>query len=697
MLAALAWLSPLRDIEPRWGLSALYAIRGVRPAPPQVSVIAMNLRAAEKLGVPARPDRWPRSLHAELVDGLHEVGATVVAFDLLFDRAREPDGDQRLMQAMRRSGNVVLVQYLRRDKLHAGNSWAVVDRVVEPLPLFAEAALASAPFIVLKARDGISEYPAFVPEGGALPSLPLLLAAIMEPAPLAALASAVQIGGAQGTEGAQGTHALPSQLVALRRLAQADTPRRAALLNKLAASSTPGWPSLLSVRNPRVTFNFYGPPGRIDTIGYDRAIEWLRSAAPEAARLRGRAVLVGLSEFNQPEQRDVYPTPWSSVEGLDISGAELAATALANQLDGSALRRLPATQELGVTAVLSALFLVPWLFWLPWHAALASVAIASVYSVGAALLFERVYLWLPLALPLLVVLPCAVVVGLVLRYSAVERQRVRLRTALTHYAPDEVIGQLARELQGRDDLVNVVCLSSDIEDYTHRVECRNPADARAWINAYFENVFPIIRAHGGHVVDHAGDSMVCVWLSRDQPAAACLAAVQAGLAIHTLCNTCQGEQLSATDLDAWPTRIGLHLGPVSLGETNVGDMLHAQPRIVGDIVNTASRIQSANKALGCRVLVSEPVAAHLPTHSVRPLGRFMLQGKAQPVGLVDPMPATPELSALYAQALTAREQGLLDAARSALDRLRAKYPNDGPTAYLLTQLNASGPLSLSLK
>jgi adenylate cyclase len=181
LVAGLTVFTPLRTAEISWGLGALYAARGERPAPPRVSVVALNTRAADALGVPARADRWPRSLHAELIERLQGQGAAVVGFDLLFERPREPADDARLAAAMQGAGNVVLVEYLRRDKVPSGATVATIDRRIPPMPLFSNAALATAPFVLTKAPEGVFDYLAFAPEGDDLPTLPLVMAAAMEP------------------------------------------------------------------------------------------------------------------------------------------------------------------------------------------------------------------------------------------------------------------------------------------------------------------------------------------------------------------------------------------------------------------------------------------------------------------------------------------------------------------------------------
>ena len=75
-----------------------------------------------------------------------------------------------------------------------------------------------------------------------------------------------------------------------------------------------------------------------------------------------------------------------------------------------------------------------------------------------------------------------------------------------------------------------------------------------------------------------------------------------------------------------PTRIGLHTGWIMVG--NVGGKGHFAWSVVGDIPNTASRIEGLNKYLGTSILASGEAVGDLDDVLTRRLGRFRLFGKA---------------------------------------------------------------------
>ena len=146
------------------------------------------------------------------------------------------------------------------------------------------------------------------------------------------------------------------------------------------------------------------------------------------------------------------------------------------------------------------------------------------------------------------------------------------------------------------------------------------------------------------------------------------------------------------DKTALPTRFGLHYGPVFLGE--VGADARRELRVVGDIVNTSSRIQSVNKILRTRILASGAVLEQLPPprgeDEARLLGSFVLAGKRQAIDLHEirssPLPQDAREALEIARSAYAR--GALDLARLHLRILLATCPEDGPGRFYVERCEA---------
>src|SRR5207248_5290289 len=77
------------------------------------------------------------------------------------------------------------------------------------------------------------------------------------------------------------------------------------------------------------------------------------------------------------------------------------------------------------------------------------------------------------------------------------------------------------------------------------------------------------------------------------------------------------------------TRLGLNAGPAIVG--NFGGRRYFDYTAYGDTVNTAARLEAANKQLGTRICVGESVTARVPGFMGRPVGDLLLRGRSGPL------------------------------------------------------------------
>src|SRR4051794_10887308 len=80
-----------------------FSTRGVTN---KVALILMDDSACARLGQVRTA--WDRALHAELLKRLSEAGSSMVVFDVMFTKEGTPEIDNKLAEAMRRHGNVVI-------------------------------------------------------------------------------------------------------------------------------------------------------------------------------------------------------------------------------------------------------------------------------------------------------------------------------------------------------------------------------------------------------------------------------------------------------------------------------------------------------------------------------------------------------------------------------------------------------------
>jgi adenylate cyclase len=697
-------------LEESVGLSLLFRLRGTRPPPSEVLVVAIDRPAAEALELPTNPNRWPRTQHAELVDALRRGGAAVIVFDVVFEDPGAPVDDRTFAEAMRQAQTVVLAQQLMQETVsppgreaRGGTDSFHVERLSPPLPVLAEAAAGLAPFPLPKVPVQVSRYWTFKAGAGNAPSLPVVAFHVYASEAHAPFMSLLESAGAHPPEdAAQGRPAAPrpgaEQVVrGLREAVEHDPLVRARLADALARAPEPARGSrtrLLLERLARMYtgpdapyLDFYGPPRTILTVPYDRALARL-NGQDGGLDVRGKAVFVGLSSYSGAEQRDGVNTVFSEPNGLDLSGVEVAATAFANIVEARAVEPLSTGAEIALAVV--------WglgLGFLAWRLPVLASALvlplaAALYLMAARNQFAATGLWLPLVGPLVVQIGTAVAAAAVWKHRDTRREREHLSTALAHYLPPKIAEQLAREIgdvRAADQLVFGTCLSTDAHQYTRLSETMDPAELSAFMNRYYGVLFEPVKRHGGLVQDVVGDSMLAVWATTEPDASlrsrACLAALDIVAAVDRF-NAASGQF-------ALPTRIGLHSGRLLLG--SVGAMDHYEYRAVGDIVNTATRLEGLNKQLGTRLLVSAEVLDGLEGLMSRELGSFLLVGKSRLVGVYELIGRASEATgadrercAMFAEALAAFRRGSWsDAVRLWEESLRSCGGEDGPSRFYL--------------
>jgi adenylate cyclase len=167
------------DLEEDIGLGLLFKLRGARKPPSEVIVVSIDRQSAERLNVSPNPDRWPRSLHAELVGNLARQGAKVIVLDIYFIEPRSDADDAILGEAIHRAGNVVLAEPLRAEEvrlLDAGGSSLghTIVRKLKTIEPISKAAFATAPFVLPRIPVRINQYWAFQTSAGDLPTFPVV-------------------------------------------------------------------------------------------------------------------------------------------------------------------------------------------------------------------------------------------------------------------------------------------------------------------------------------------------------------------------------------------------------------------------------------------------------------------------------------------------------------------------------------------
>jgi len=287
--------------------------------------------------------------------------------------------------------------------------------------------------------------------------------------------------------------------------------------------------------------------------------------------------------------------------------------------------------------------------------------------------------------------------GWLLGYAAVgtaartvgSRQRAFAQSALGKYLPADVAAQIMRDpdqLSLHGERRNIFCVFTDLEGFTKLSHATTPETVARLLNEYLDRLSDVVLEHGGTIDKFVGDAVVAFWgapLSRPndgpQAAAAALAMYEAGEKFRV---DLAGEDVPPLGM----TRVGLHVGDAIVG--NFGGEDRIQYTALGDSMNTASRLESANKSLKTGVLISAEAAARAERDDLVQMGRVTLRGRAQPVDVLTPRPdLSPEQRARVADLVAVHASGDKKAYVTCATALGKEFSQEPSIMFLIERLN----------
>lgn len=697
-------------LEEEWGLAWLFKLRGTTVAPHEVVIVNIDKNSAESLQLPENPEKWSRAYYAQLIDKINKNNAAIIAFNIFFGEAHDPDNDGRMANMMVAGKNVVLSNYLKQ--YIPPNSEPRYDYryeyLTEPLVVLEKAALGVAPFPLPKTVSTVKQFWAYKNSAGEIPTFPVIVfqSYVLRQAYPEFLQLINHIAPDLVVN-------LPKQFAELSGHYQTQDITRQ-LRTVFAKKIDPGhfedllvsanfsqekermlraWFALITSQDI-LYFNHYGKSGAIQTITFADAMTSL-SFNPNV--YDNKIVMIGYSDNIEPERNHGFYTDLADDPGEALSSTEIAATAVANLIDNSWLKTLPLPQQLALVILWGVLLGVICRFLRYRYAVMLIFCLSAIYGGIAYYQFSRAALWIPLFIPLFAQTPSVLFLATCGHYLKNKKEQFNMFKAFTFYLPDDVVKNVVRKpereaMDGFGELMQGVCLASDAGQYTTLSESMSPDELHVLMNQYYGVIFPHVAKTGGIISDVIGDAMLALWatpkIERTHRINACNAALSIKQSVADF-NSAQPHYIR--------TRLGLHFGEMRLG--NVGAADHYEYRAIGDIINTSTRIEGLNKFLGTDILASAPVIEGLDQFHTREMGVFILKGKTFPVKIyqligyssrVDGQWLTLNNDFVRALRLFQGYQWVL--ALAAFEAIKKRYPNDGPTLfyiqYLSTRINA---------
>jgi len=235
---------------------------------------------------------------------------------------------------------------------------------------------------------------------------------------------------------------------------------------------------------------------------------------------------------------------------------------------------------------------------------------------------------------------------------AIENSRLsNIRYAFSRY----VSHQLADEIMSNPNRIklggekrSVAALFADIRSFTSMTEKMRPEDVVDLLNTYLSGLSEIVFKYEGTVDKYIGDCVMAVFgapiLHDNDIERAILSAIEMQVLVEDI-----NKHRAELNLGSVRIGVGINFGVVIAG--NMGSMDRMDYTVIGDVVNTASRLEGLAK--GGQILVTKSVydeVKYLVEGGY--IDRIIVKGKAKPVDVYE---VRDLLARKYLKALEKRE------------------------------------------
>jgi len=623
-----------------------FQLRGPRPPMNELILVTMDEKSVGELN--RKISQWPRTYLAKVIDNLGLAGTELIVVDLDLSKPgfSLKGEDEALARAMDVANNVVLARYTSQG------------RKVLPFRLFRDVEIGEGFVDHLPDTDGILR-------GSALVSLEV----------------------DEDTAALTPYFSMPLEIARLY-LYPFETPAVDLSMPDIFRMGK------ISIPYPdgKMAIDYTGPSGSFEKISFSDVY----NGNFEQPLFAGKIVIIGNIHpayhdyFLTPSRKTASPTPGFEVKGVignigaGIPGVEVIANAVATILQKSYITRPGMTVDIlsiiVLGSILSIIFII--LNIRPLYAFGVFLALFSAIPATAHLLFLRSGQMIQI-IPLEVTLSGIFVAGVSYHRILGAIEKAQIKKTFGHYVSHQVV----EKLLDNPDLVRLggekkemTVLFSDARNFTAISEMMDPVDLVKFLNEYHTEMTRAVFNNDGVLDKYIGDAIMAFYGApidqEDHARRACRTALEMSHAHDALTARWQEEGLPFFDMG-----IGINTGPMVVG--NMGSEMRFDYTVLGDSVNLGSRLESANKEYGTRIIVSEYTREMSGDEfAFRELDLVRLKGKVNPVRifelLSDDMKNNREAFDLFEEGVSAYRKKEWAEAVKLFEKVLARKEGDGP-------------------
>jgi len=232
------------------------------------------------------------------------------------------------------------------------------------------------------------------------------------------------------------------------------------------------------------------------------------------------------------------------------------------------------------------------------------------------------------------------------------RRKEQLQNMISTYIDPRIVEKII--MPGRPEILagqrqTMTVMFTDLAGFTKIGEQLSPTGLVKLTNRYFTIMTECIQAEQGIIDKFIGDSVMAYWgppfvNEEDQAAAACRAALKQKEALVKFRKELPELLGLRKDLPEINIRIGIATGEVVVG--NIGSDTARSFTVMGDVVNLASRLETANQQYGSTILMSDNTMAMADFKiETREIDKIVFKGKTEPVKVFELISTEGEITA----------------------------------------------------
>ena len=417
-----------------------------------------------------------------------------------------------------------------------------------------------------------------------------------------------------------------------------------AVVESLAARTLQkfGRPELIPKSFEPVRFRYTRAPGfgyEVIAIGDVLGAKTWKNNYQNGEFFRGKIVLIGpTADIFQ----DAHQTPFPTIEEgrlihpSAMLGPEVHLNIIGAALHQEFLRDMPPAQiamiivVFGLLALALCFFVRQPLWRLP-----AILLLCIAYWYCSQLLSDRAALIIPVANPLLVLTISGILV-LGYDYFLEKFERARVRKTLERYVSKDIVKELLDNPETYFNTLGgvrkrVTVLFSDLRGFTAMTESSDSTQLVKQLNEYFEEMVRHVFGFEGTLDKFMGDAVMAVWgnMVTHGPERDAQHAVATALSMKQSLRKLN-EDWKKRGIPEQAFGIGINHGEAIVG--NMGSTEKMELTVIGDAVNTASRLEGLTKRYHLDLLIGETVAPLVRERFIlRTVDYVQVKGKTKPI------------------------------------------------------------------